>query len=38
MSSSTNRNIQNAVAEALRGAAANQNAKAAEALRSMGKQ
>ena len=35
MSSSTNRNIQNAVAQALRGAAANQNPKAAEALRSM---
>jgi len=38
MSSSTNRNIQNAVAETLRGAAANQNAKAAEALHSMGYQ
>jgi len=35
MSSSTDRNIQNAVAQALRGAA-NQNAKAAEALRSLG--
>ena len=36
MSSSTNRNIQNAVAEALRRPAANQNAQAAEALRLMG--
>ena len=36
MSSTTNRAIQSAVAEALRGAAANQNAQAAEALRSMG--
>jgi len=36
MSSSTNQNIQNAVVRALKGAAANQNAKAAEALRSMG--
>jgi dsDNA-binding SOS-regulon protein len=35
MSSTTNRNLQNAVAGALRGAA-NQNAKAADALRSMG--
>jgi hypothetical protein len=38
MSSSTNQSIQNAVAQALRGAAANQNAKAAEALHSMGYQ
>jgi RNA polymerase sigma factor (sigma-70 family) len=38
MSSSTNRTVQNAVAQALRGAAANQNAKAAETLRLMGKQ
>jgi len=36
MSSSTNQNIQNAVVQALRGAAANQNPKATEALRAMG--
>ncbi len=36
MSSATNRIVQGAVAEGLRGAAANQNAKAAAALRSMG--
>ena len=35
MSSCTNRTVQKAVAEGLRGAAANQNAKAAEALSSM---
>lgn len=38
MSSATNQSIQRAVAQGLRGAAANQNAKAAEALHSMGMQ
>jgi hypothetical protein len=36
MSASTNQSIQNAVAGALRSAAANQNVKAVQALRSMG--
>ena len=36
ISSSTNQNIQNAAVQALKGAAANQNPKATEALRSMG--
>lgn len=36
MSSSTNQNVQNAIVQALRGASANQNANAMEALRTMG--